>query len=153
MCFVLTNLRIVFCCRGTCSQFPIIPVSKCPHHHAIEGQHKCVVETTWHLKKVTKELCWVRFFTFVFLHSGDCVTICLRMKKHFISCLSNMISFKGSNSLRQHLVGCWPLPQTTRFTAAEGKQFPIRRYHSRVPETTSKLQREAVWNAQKSYFN
>lgn len=47
-------LRIVLRCRGTCSQFAIIPISKGPHNHAIKRQHQCVVETTRHLEKVTR---------------------------------------------------------------------------------------------------
>lgn len=50
----LTYLRIVFCCRGPSSQFAIIPITECPHNHAIKRQHQCVIETTWHLRMVTK---------------------------------------------------------------------------------------------------
>lgn len=58
-----------------------------------------------------------------------------------ISHLSHMISLEGSHPFREQLVGCWPLTQTTGFTAAEGEQFSICCHHCWVPETTGKLQR------------
>lgn len=148
---ILIYLRIVFCCRGTSSQFAIIPITKCPDNHAIKWKHQCVIETTWHLKKQARLVLCSSFFIFP-QSIKDCTILLIGWMITNISYLPHMIPLKGSHPLRQHLVGCWPQTQTTRFTTAKGEQFPICCNHSWVPEATCKLGRESHMELLEDWF-